>query len=491
MITIKLPIQTTEETKNRILKYQKQYSSLLHVYFNRYKEGLTQTECKHLELNNVELLDSWFRQSCIYEAIALVKSINTKVEEFNNKMKLKDKLLLKTNKTWKEKRKLKKLLKLKKPTPIFGGKNNFILRSHKSISKEEFNELKLSKIYSIGENNNKSVKGNRKFFIQNLNTIIFKPSKFEKLELLIKVSSKNYRRYLELLKEHQELKDLSITYKLSSEYIWISFDESILKDKFKQFKKIKNRIISIDMNPNYIGWSIIDWTDSEKFNIIDKGVLSIKTINDKSEKLIKEKTNSSDLRKIKLTNKRNFEVLQCSKFLIEKMKHFKCSIFAIEDLDIEPKDISISKKHNRLCNSNWCRNKLVNNLSKWCNIYNVQLLKVKPEYSSFIGNLVYRYLKLPDMVLSSIEISRRGYEFYHQYILKDKEIKKNIIFIELTERIKELICQSLEELSINIQEWSSLFDLFNTLKKSKRKYRFPLVNSKVFKSNSLKFQLII
>ena len=77
------------------------------------------------------------------------------------------------------------------------------------------------------------------------------------------------------------------------------------------------------------------------------------------------------------------------------------------------------KKFNRLCNNNWCRDKLVNNLNKWCNIYGVKLIKVKPEYSSFLGNLVYRSLRLPDMILSSIEISRRGFEFYHQYILKD------------------------------------------------------------------------
>ena len=120
MITIKLPIQINEESKERILKYQKQYSNLLHVYFNRYKEGLTQTQCKHLELNNVNLLDSWFRQSCIYEAMALVKSINFKVDDFKKKMIEKDELLQKKDKTWKEKRKLKKLLKLKRPTPIFG-----------------------------------------------------------------------------------------------------------------------------------------------------------------------------------------------------------------------------------------------------------------------------------------------------------------------------------------------------------------------------------
>ena len=54
-------------------------------------------------------------------------------------------------------------------------------------------------------------------------------------------------------------------------------------------------------------------------------------------------------------------------------------------------------------------------------------MKVKPEYSSFIGNFLYRSLNLPDMILSSIEIGRRAYEFYNQYISKVKEIKKNIV----------------------------------------------------------------
>ena len=94
------------------------------------------------------------------------------------------------------------------------------------------------------------------------------------------------------------------------------------------------------------------------------------------------------------------------------------------------------------------------------------------------------------MILSSIEISRRAFEFYHQYILKDKDVQKNIIFIHLTDSIKKLICQSLEELSINYLNWNSLLDLYKFLKKSKCKYRFPL-EKRVFQSNSLKFKLIL
>jgi hypothetical protein len=49
------------------------------------------------------------------------------------------------------------------------------------------------------------------------------------------------------------------------------------------------------------------------------------------------------------------------------------------------------------------------------------LLEVKPEYSSFIGNFLFRSLNKPDMVLASIELSRRGYEYFNQYIVKLKE----------------------------------------------------------------------
>jgi len=76
-------------------------------------------------------------------------------------------------------------------------------------------------------------------------------------------------------------------------------------------------------------------------------------------------------------------------------------------------DKELGTKFNKLVNNNWNRNTLINNLTKKCNIFNIKLLKVKPEYSSFIGNFLYRSLNLPDMILASIEISRRGYEFYN------------------------------------------------------------------------------
>ena len=74
-------------------------------------------------------------------------------------------------------------------------------------------------------------------------------------------------------------------------------------------------------------------------------------------------------------------------------------------------------------------------------------LEVKPEYSSFIGNFLYRSLNMPDMILASIELGRRAYEYYNQYIRRTKEQKKNIIQPDI-KLFNDLIIRSLEEFNI-------------------------------------------
>ena len=144
----------------------------------------------------------------------------------------------------------------------------------------------------------------------------------------------------------------------------------------------------------------------------------------------------------------------------------------MEDLSIPSKNNGKGKRFNRLCNQQWCRNRFCNILKKLCKLDKIKILEVIPNYTSFIGNLVYRSEKLPDFILASIEISRRGYEFNHQYILKDKEIKKNIVFGNF-DKDKVVYIQSLEELGID-EIPSSFQELYDIIKKSKTRYRFPL-----------------
>ena len=69
------------------------------------------------------------------------------------------------------------------------------------------------------------------------------------------------------------------------------------------------------------------------------------------------------------------------------------------------------------------------------------------------------------MILSSIEISRRGYEYFNQYIIKLKDQKKNIIQPDVND-FNEFWRMSMEELSLEFSG-NSLIELYNFIKSKK------------------------
>ena len=54
------------------------------------------------------------------------------------------------------------------------------------------------------------------------------------------------------------------------------------------------------------------------------------------------------------------------------------------------------------------------------------------------------------MVLASIELGRRAYEFYNQYIIKAKQQKKNIVQPDI-KLFNDFYIKSLEEFNIKIE----------------------------------------
>ena len=443
-ITLKLKYSTDENSKFRILEYIKNYNNVFRFTYNRLHENdkLKTKEITELQksMNNI-FVDSHFKNSAIFDSKTLLH--NDKV--------------------------------------IFGGKKLFIDRCQNKISKEEFQLKKLRPIYSVGQSDRK---GNRKFSIITDNHIIFKPNQNEKFLLEIN-PSKNYQKYLLELSDLASQKKIPIDFKLDLEYVYIGFDLNKLKSERIISEKIKDRYFAIDMNPNYVGYTVIDWID-ENYKIIDKGAISLKDLNDYDDSL-KGKGFSSESKERKyIINKRNYEISDIAHKLERIANHYQCENFVMEDLTIPSKDNGKGKRFNRLCNQQWCRNRFCNILKKLCKVDKIKILKVIPNYSSFIGNLVYRDERLFDPCLSSIEISRRGYEFNHQYILKDKEQKKNIVFGNFDED-KEVYAQSLEELGIS-GEFSSFQELYDKVKKSKVRYRFPLdlCNYAVFSKNSIR-----
>ena len=390
IITIKLDYRSSDS--ERILECIKNYNSLFRSTYSFYQQvpDLRQSEVTRLQskLNNI-FLDKWFFNSAVFD-----------VKSFKNKKKKDEKV-------------------------IFGGKKNFYDRLEGKISKEEYQLKRLLPLYSVGE---ALAKGNRKFQIEDENTIIFKVSRKEHITLNLVEVSKKYRDYLNQLITLQINKSIPITYRLDTKSVYISFDLNKLKHNLKVRDKIKDRVFGIDLNPNYIGYSVIDWRDDGSYKIIKTGSISLKPLNDYDDSLKgKGYSNQSKERKY-ISNKRNHEIIQIAHFLSRIANHFGCEIFSLEDLNIIQGEKEKGRKFTKLCTNQWNRNLLTSQIKKMNCLYKIRTLEIQPQYSSFIGNLVYRVHQLPDYVLASIEISRRGYEFYHQYILKDKKMEKNIIF---------------------------------------------------------------
>ena len=387
MITLKIKYTATGDGLNLIKEYRKQYSSVLHYAYNRRYEGVSEKDVEHQisSLNNISLIKSYLKRCTVKNSAQLIK------DGYNKQL-------------------------------IFGGRKNFIERCKGKITKDEFLNKRLSKLFIIGEANQH---GNRIVVInEDLESFTFKPTIKDKIVLSIDGRYKRYKSILNKLYHLQQDKQISITYQLDNEYIYLTYDETLLNQSI-DYKPIKNRIFAIDLNPNYIGWSVVDWKSSIKFEIVKSGVISIKDINDIDFNLKNKSSESKE--RIYINNKRTFETYEISKLLVDTAKYYRCEVFGLEELNINSKDTTRGKNYNKLVNNVWNRNKLVNNIKKRCDIYSIRVILAKPNYSSFIGNFLFRDLNLPDMTLASIEIGRRCYEFKAQYIDKTKDKRKNII----------------------------------------------------------------
>lgn len=449
IITIKLDYKSSDT--ERILDCIKNYNSLFRSTYSFYQQvpDLKQAETTRLQskLNNI-FLDKWFFNSAVFD-----------VKSFKNKKKKDEKV-------------------------IFGGKKNFFDRLKGKISREEYQLKRLLPLYSVGE---ASKNGNRKFQIEDENTIIFKVSRKEHITLKLNGTSKRYRDYLNQLITLQINKSIPITYKLDTKYVYISFDLNKLKHNLKVQDKIKDRVFGIDLNPNYIGYSVVDWKNNGSYKIIKTGSISLKALNDYDDSLKGQGYSSRSKERKYISNKRNHEIIQIAHQLSKLANHFGCVIFSLEDLNMKQGNKEKGTKFNKLCNNQWCRNLLVSQIKKMNCLYKIRTLEVQPQYSSFIGNLVYRVHQLPDYVLSSIEIGRRSYEFYHQYIIKDRKMEKNIIFGNY-EKDKNLYYLSLEEIGIK-ESFNSFMEMYSFIKNSKTRYRVSLDDidsSRVFRKLFIK-----
>ena len=330
-------------------------------------------------------------------------------------------------------------------------------RSKGLISHEEFKQSRNLGFFSEGENG--CAKGNRLFKIdlQN-NSVIYKRSRNEHISLFIKEKlSDKRKRILESLYLTMENKVSPVSFRVKDDNLYISYDESIV-EQYKRFKGLKqNRILGIDLNPNYIGLSILEFDSKDEFKIIHKRVFDLSELNENNS-----------------TNKIKFELQQIDNEILKLCKHYRVSKLVVEDLKFKKNNKFWSKKLNRLCKNKFRYCQIKNHLQTSCNVYGVEFVEVNACYSSFVGNFSYGSNTTPDPIAASIEIARRGYKKFNKEWFYPPMV--NI------ERIKEVLGnQWKKELKLAYKSWKTFF---NQIKKLRLKYRFQFDGSKAVLSKN-------
>ena len=421
MKTIKLKIMN-----NIDLDYElRTYNSVVHFAYNRFhddvsiKEKNVRTQANHLFKGK---LNSWLLQCAIKDGKAIQERLcNKKV--------------------------------------IFGGKLLYKRYLRKIINKEEFTKQRQLPISSQGE---MLQKGNRMFdFHFDNQLLIFKVSKDKHINIQLGNIHKRLQKELNRLNELCHDKKATVSIRLNNDYIWITYDEKLLDNSMK-FSELKdNRVMGLDLNPNYIGLSVIEFDKENSFKVLYKQVFDLKRLTYKNVS----------------KNKRQYEIIKICHTINDLINYWKCKKLSIEDLNIKSCDKGQGKNFNRLCNNVWDRSLISNKLLMLSNIYGYELVKVNPAYSSFIGNLVYGNSDTPDMIAASIEIARRGYKKYE---------KKWFYPVFNVERLDERWKQTLT----GVKDWKNTF---LKIKNSKVKYRVLLndiVQNAVFSKFNRKSKVI-
>ena len=400
MKTISLPYTCSEDDRIFIKDEIRKSSNMVRYAFNRYKDFKSEKDIRLLSksLSNIPS-DSWFTQCAIKKANYLLLANKEKV--------------------------------------IFGGRYNFFQRLKNKLNKDEFKSSRLLGIYSQGE---KNYYGNRKFRLDiSNNQVIFKFSKAEHINLQLPKLHKNYLYELINLEEqcNQKLSNFSVELKLDK--ICITFDDS--KIYCSNYNGNTNIVAGIDMNPNYIGFSISRWGNGKRKILLEEQYdLSYFTKN-----LHKS---SNDAKNKYQNNKQIFELKEIAKDMIKKCKFFHVGKFGIEDLTFKQGDANKGKTFNRLTKNKWKRDTLVSALKKQCLLNKIDCIEVNPVYSSFIGNLCN---EAPDPIAASLEIARRA---MFKYI-------KGQFYPELI-KTESLFNQWKESASWVYSSWKELFDIVKT-----------------------------
>ena len=359
MITLKIRYTSTTEFYELLAVYRREQSTIFRTAYNRLQEGASQNDIRKSlrSLQNTPHMDSWWVASAQNAATTFFAALGGKNPR--NKRPL-----------------------------VFGTRESLEKYLRGKLSKEQYKNHRLLPLTSAGEANQR---GNRKFELNVLDDQLIFKDKRGKIRHVLSFESQRHDRLRQLLHiENQALlKQSPLSVQITDTHLHLTFTE--VANDCVEVKP--NRLLSIDSNPNSIGWSVCD-IENDKPLVVDSGVLVLSALNKQT------------------ANKKHHETYEISKFLVNMAVHYKCSMFAAEDLKAGIRDHKIGRTFNKTVNNDWIRQKLFSNLRKRCSINNIKYVEVNPAYTSVIGGTLHR--DYPDPIAPTLEIARRAYFKYQK-----------------------------------------------------------------------------
>lgn len=225
-----------------------------------------------------------------------------------------------------------------------------------------------------------------------------------KLHLIVSDERKRSNDYKQLIKavEYALDKKLPISVRLKEDSVFITYDNNVVEHlNFQEKCKIEyekgnqvlealpNRIMAIDLNPERIGYCILDLDlETGKITPVVSGCFDYSGLTSKYKNLYK----SSDPKKhTRATNERNYWLSVIIARLGRMTKHYRVSQFAVEDLNFKRKVYNkFTRSFNRLTSNMWNRTLIMRGINKFCQNNRIDLMLISPEYSSVIGNFMHR-----------------------------------------------------------------------------------------------------
>lgn len=264
-------------------------------------------------------------------------------------------------------------------------KKLFNKRLNGEITKEEYKQA-FKPFFMAFEGNKCDPCGNRKFR--------FDPDTFkgvmyidkQKIEFECEATSKRNLELIHRIYDAVSRKEMGVTLQCDGTYLEITYDaERIAPDL--TYDPIAGRVLAFDMNPNYIGLSIVD----EGGEVIHREVINLSGTIDR---------------------KRKHELLEISGYIRRLCVHYRVEVVGFEKLRMKPKNWGKGKGFNKCVNRDWKRELLLDSLKKNLALIRCRWMELPAEYSSFVGCMMYP--DETDSVAASLELSRR------LKIMKDK-----------------------------------------------------------------------